>query len=79
MTDLRAVTQVIQEAAGGLESRAQQHQQAVEAQFGDALKEMMNQTAESVSSSSKTVETYVSTLAIGIEGLNKALTRMALR
>jgi biopolymer transport protein ExbB/TolQ len=76
VTDLRAVTQVVQEAAGGLEARALQHQQAVEAQFGDALKEMMNQTADSVTASSKTVEEYVSTLATGIDGLNKALTTL---
>jgi biopolymer transport protein ExbB/TolQ len=74
--DLRAVSAVVQEAAAGLEARAQQHQQTVETQFGDALKQLMTQTADSVAATAKTVESYVGTLSTGIDGLNQALTTL---
>ncbi len=67
------VTTVVRYAAQQLEQRAKDHQQQVEAKFGNALDVLTTKTSDSVAASAHGVEKYVRTLAHGIESLNQAL------
>lgn len=80
VTDLQKVaesvkdlTTVVQYAAQQIDERSKQHQQRVEEKLGKSLDELMAKTSESVATSGRGVEKYVSRLAAGIESLNGAL------
>lgn len=72
--NIGAVTGAVQEAAMNLEARAQQHAQIVHEQLSASISQLMQQTADSVTSSAKMVEKYMGGLTSGIEKLNWALT-----
>lgn len=74
--NISAVTHAVQEAAGHLEARAQQHQQVVHEQLSASIGHLMQQTADSVTSSATMVEKYMGGLTSGIESLNRALTAL---
>ncbi len=82
--DLRAVGGVVQQSVAELESRAQQHQQALTEQFAESMNGLVSQysetastlstqAVESVNSSSATATKYLESLATGITGLNQVL------
>lgn len=71
--NINAVTMTVQQAAEGLEARAQQHQAHLEQQFSQTITQLMQQTADSVNSSARNVEQYMGSLAQGIEALNRTL------
>ncbi|MDQ3623849.1 MAG: MotA/TolQ/ExbB proton channel family protein [Verrucomicrobiota bacterium] len=71
--DLRGVAALVQQSAGELEGRAQEHQQRVEEQFGVTLSTLTTQTSEAVGSTSQAATKHIETLATGIAGLNRAL------
>jgi len=80
VTDLQKIaasvedlTTVVKYAAQQIDERSKAHQLKVEEKLGQSLDVLMTKTSESVASSGRGVEKYVSRLAVGIESLNNAL------
>lgn len=70
---VKDLTTVVQYAAQQIDERSKQHQQRVEDKLAKSLDALMAKTNETVETSGRGLEKYVSRLAVGIESLNTAL------
>jgi biopolymer transport protein ExbB/TolQ len=67
------LTTVVKYAAQQIDERSKAHQQQVEKKLGESLDALTAKANETVAANGKSVEKYVSRIAVGIESLNNAL------
>ena len=67
------LTTVVKYAAQQIDERSKAHQQQVEKKLGESLDVLTAKANETVAANGKSVDKYVSRIAVGIESLNNAL------
>jgi hypothetical protein len=67
------LTTVVKYAAQQIDERSKAHQQQVEKKLGESLDVLTTKANETMTANGRSVDKYVSRIAVGIESLNNAL------